>query len=86
MEISHSPWKSKTASSGNGGHLGDVKPGPDTDQKQLRRPGSKGSSAFFPGDFRFEIRSGGTCSFVFCSVSLRFRSSELPPSSDHEDV
>ncbi|CAB1345021.1 unnamed protein product [Coregonus sp. 'balchen'] len=48
--------------------------------------------AFFPGDFRFQIGSGGTCTFVLCSVSLSdgfylgFRSSELPPSTDRETV
>ncbi|CAB1318091.1 unnamed protein product [Coregonus sp. 'balchen'] len=88
METCHMPWKSKTASSCNGGLLGDFKVGPDTDQKQLRRPGSKGSGAFFPGGFQFKIGSGGTRAFVLCSVSLSggfyfgFRSSELPPSSD----
>ncbi|CAB1330853.1 unnamed protein product, partial [Coregonus sp. 'balchen'] len=30
MEIRHSPWKSKKASSGNVGLIGVVKPGPDT--------------------------------------------------------
>ncbi|CAB1328329.1 unnamed protein product [Coregonus sp. 'balchen'] len=38
MEIHHSPWKSKKESSGNGRLLGDVKPGPDIDQKRLCRP------------------------------------------------
>ncbi|CAB1329769.1 unnamed protein product [Coregonus sp. 'balchen'] len=88
------PWRyvtrrgSRNSAPGNGGLLGDVKPGPDTDQKLLHRHGSRGSGAFFPGGFRFEIGSGGTCAFVLCSVSLSggfylgFRSSELPPSSD----
>ncbi|CAB1314476.1 unnamed protein product, partial [Coregonus sp. 'balchen'] len=79
---------SKKASSGNGGLLGDVKPRLDIDQKWLCRPGSRGSGAFFLRGFRFEIGSGGTCTFVLCSVSLSggfylvFRSSDLPPSSD----
>ncbi|CAB1331387.1 unnamed protein product [Coregonus sp. 'balchen'] len=70
MEICHSPWKSNTASSCNGGLLGDGKPGPDRDQKRLRHPGSRGSGAFFLGGFRFEIGSRDTCAFVLCYVSL----------------
>jgi hypothetical protein len=90
MEIRNSLWKSKTASSGNGSLLGDVEPGSDRDQKQLCRPGSRGSSAAFLAGFPFKIGSGGSCVFVLCSVSLSggfnlgFRSSEIPPSSDHE--
>eukprot|EP00063_Salmo_salar_P062934 XP_014037769.1 PREDICTED: uncharacterized protein LOC106591102 [Salmo salar] len=90
MEIRHSPWKSKTASSGNVGLLGDVEPGPDTDQKQLCHPGSRGSSTFFLGGFPIKIKSGGTCVFVLGSVSLSggfylvFRSSELPSSPDRK--
>ncbi|CAB1319130.1 unnamed protein product [Coregonus sp. 'balchen'] len=90
MEIRHSSWKSKKVSSDNGGLLGDIKPGPDTDQKLLFHPRFRGSGAFFLRGLRFEIGSGGTCAFVLCSVSLfggfflGFRSSELPPSSDRE--
>ncbi|CAB1342058.1 unnamed protein product [Coregonus sp. 'balchen'] len=64
MEIRHSTWKSKKASSGNGGLLGDVKHRPDTDQKWLCRPGSRGSGTFFLRDFPFKIGSGGTCVFA----------------------
>ncbi|CAB1348426.1 unnamed protein product [Coregonus sp. 'balchen'] len=90
MEICHSPYKLKKASSGNGGLLGDVKPEPDTDQKLLCHPGSRGSGTFCLKGFRFDIGSIGTCVFVLCSVSLSggfylgCRSSELPPSSDRE--
>ncbi|CAB1323664.1 unnamed protein product, partial [Coregonus sp. 'balchen'] len=86
IEICHSQWKSNKAPYSNVGLLGDDKLGPDTDQKQLCRPGSRGSKAFFLMGFQFEIGSGGTCAFVLCSVSLSacfylwFRSSELPPS------
>ncbi|CAB1340131.1 unnamed protein product [Coregonus sp. 'balchen'] len=85
MEMRHSPWKSIAAASGNGGLLGYGKSGPDTDFKQLLRPGSRGYGAFIPGGFRFKIRSGCNCAFVLCSVSLSggsklgFRSPELPP-------
>ena len=90
MEVRHSPWKSKKASSGNEGLHGDVEPGTDTDQKRLCYPGSRGSDAFVLGGFPIKIGYGGTCVFVLSSVSfsgglyLWFRSSELPASPDHE--
>ncbi|XP_038843296.1 uncharacterized protein LOC120042527 [Salvelinus namaycush] len=66
----HSPWKSKKLSSGNRGLRGYVEPGTDTDQKQLCRPGSRGSGAFVLGGFPIKIGSGVTCVFVLGSVSL----------------
>ncbi|CAB1336902.1 unnamed protein product, partial [Coregonus sp. 'balchen'] len=46
LDPTNQPWRYK-ASSGNGGLLGDVEPGPDTDQKRLCCSGSRGSGAFF---------------------------------------
>ncbi|XP_023998808.2 uncharacterized protein [Salvelinus sp. IW2-2015] len=54
MEVRHSPWKSKKASSDNGGLHGDVEPRTDTDQKQFAAldpevpaPSALGSSKSF---------------------------------------
>ncbi|CAB1335291.1 unnamed protein product [Coregonus sp. 'balchen'] len=57
--LSTTDWPSLAveAAFDNWGLFGGEKPGPDTDFKQLRRPGSRGSGAFTPGGFRFEIGS-----------------------------
>ena len=99
LDPTNQPWKYVTCRGSRkqrplatGASLEMLKPRPNTDQKQLCRPGSRGSGAFVLGGFPIKIGYRGTCVFILGSVSLSggfylgFRSSELSPSSDREAV